>query len=60
MTLKEARKKVLKLTQKQMADKLGLSERSIIRFELEGAPDWYALLLEMMVSQHAKSAAQAH
>lgn len=60
MTLKEARKKILNLTQEQMAEKLGLSVRTVVRFEVDGAPDWYVLLLEMMVNQHAKSAAQAH
>lgn len=40
LTLKEVRKSMLGWTQEQLACELGLTRRTIIRYETDGAPVW--------------------
>lgn len=58
MTLKEARKKVLKLTQEEMAQKIGVSVRTWIRYENKGCPQPVLMLVQSMISHHATPSGQ--
>lgn len=59
MTLKEARKKVLKLTQEQMAQQIGVSVRTWARYENNGCPAPVLKLVSMMVSHRATPSSQS-
>lgn len=59
MTLEQARKKYLRLTQKEMADKIGVSLKTYWRYEKHGAPEPVMRLIEMMLTRHATPAHQA-
>jgi len=49
MNLREAREKHLRMTQRQLAKTIGVSERTLIRYEQNGAPEPVMQLIERMV-----------
>lgn len=58
MTLKEARKKVLKMTQEEIASKIGVSVRTWIRYENKRCPSPILQLVQMMVNEKVQPARQ--
>jgi DNA-binding XRE family transcriptional regulator len=54
MELKEARKKILRMSQVDLALVLGVSERTYIRYEKDGAPAPILKLVGMLCAQAAK------
>jgi len=54
MNLREARVKHLKMTQRELAKSIGVSERTFIRYEQNGAPEPVMQLIERMVRDLAR------
>ncbi|WNO05999.1 helix-turn-helix transcriptional regulator [Rhodoferax mekongensis] len=56
MTLKELRKQILKLTQAEFAEQLGVSVRTYIRYEHDGAPEPILKLAGHIAAEHLAKA----
>jgi DNA-binding XRE family transcriptional regulator len=54
MTLHEMRTKIFKVTQDQMANKLGVSRRTYIRYEQGSAPQSALILAGHLLEQYHK------
>lgn len=59
MTLKEIRSQIIRISQREMASRIGVSLRTYIRYENKGVPKTAQLALQLVINQALASRRQA-